>query len=307
VLGGGPIGCEMAQAFRRLGSRVTLIEAEEQFLAREDPDAAQILWESFQQEGIDVRLSTRLEAVEPGPDGLHRAILASDTASDDLSFDRLLVAVGRAPNVEGLGLEEAGVEFDLQRGVHISDTFQTTRPEIYAAGDVCMSLKFTHAADMAARAVVQNALFAIGPLGKKKLSSLNIPWCTYTDPEIAHVGVSEQEANHRGLGLDTFVRKLSDVDRALADGRNQGFVKIHVESGGDRILGATVVAPHAGDMISEVSVAMAAGMGLGELSNVIHPYPTWAEAIRQTGHAYMRTRLTARVAALAKRYLAWRR
>lgn len=307
VLGGGPIGCEMAQAFRRLGSRVTLVEAEDQLLGREDADAARILGHQFQEDGLEVRLSTQLKAVEAGLEGQHRATVTSNAQSESLSFDHLLIAVGRVPNVEGIGLEEAGVEFDLQQGVHVSDTLQTTCSGIYAAGDVCMSLKFTHAADMAARAVVQNALFAIGPFGHKKLSSLTIPRCTYTDPEIAHVGLSEQEANAQGIKIDTFERKLDDLDRALVDGRNQGVVKIHVEAGRDKILGATLVAPHAGEMISEISVAMAAQMGLGRLSGVIHPYPTWADAIRQSGHAYMRSRLSPRVAAVIRRYLAFRR
>ncbi len=210
---------------------------------------------------------------------------------------------GRAPNVQNLGLESVGVEFDERRGVAVSDNFRTTNPKIYAAGDVCMQYKFTHAADFAARAVIQNALF----FGRKKLSALTIPWCTYTDPEIAHVGVYARDAAAAGIDIDTFVRELSDVDRAIADGEDEGFVKVHVKKGSDRILGATIVARHAGEMIGELAVAMAGGVGLSKLANVIHPYPTQAEAIRQVGDAYNRTRLTPTVQGLFRRFLAFTR
>ena len=178
-----------------------------------------------------------------------------------------------------------------------------TEPRIYAAGDVCMKWKFTHAADFAARIVIQNALF----LGRKKLSALTMPWCTYTDPEMAHVGMYEREARERGIELDTYSRHFKDVDRAIADGEEEGFVKIHVRKRTDEILGTTIVARHAGEMISELSVAMAAKMGLGKLASVIHPYPTQAEAIRQCGDAYNRTRLTPAVKKLFGRWLAWTR
>jgi pyruvate/2-oxoglutarate dehydrogenase complex dihydrolipoamide dehydrogenase (E3) component len=166
-----------------------------------------------------------------------------------------------------------------------------------------MQYKFTHAADFAARAVIQNALF----LGRKKLSALTVPWCTYTHPEIAHVGLYERDARERGLKIDTFVRELREVDRAITEGDDEGFVKIHVKKGKDRIVGATIVARNAGDMISEISVAMAAGMGLSRLASVIHPYPTQAEAIRQVGDAYSRTRLTPLVKGLFERFLTFRR
>ncbi len=166
-----------------------------------------------------------------------------------------------------------------------------------------MSTKFTHAADFAARAVIQNALF----FGRKKLSDLNIPWCTYTEPEIAHVGLYEREAVAKGLEVDTYVREFVEVDRAITEGDDDGFVKIHTRRGSDQILGATIVARNAGDLISEVSVAMAAGVGLAKLSSVIHPYPTQAEAIRQVGDAFNRTRLTPMVKKLFERFLALRR
>ncbi|MDG2049726.1 MAG: mercuric reductase [Myxococcota bacterium] len=306
VLGGGPIGCELAQSFRRLGAQVTLIEAAEQFLGKEDPDAADLLFASLQRDGVDVKLDTRLVEVSSRADGC-QAIIEHGGNQSKLSFDQILVAVGRKPNVAGLGLETVGVEYDEQRGVHVDDFLQTRNRNIYAAGDVCMQHKFTHAADFAARAVIQNALFSLGPFGRRRLSSLNIPWCTYTDPEIAHVGLYEREAVEQGIDVDTYVREFSTVDRSIAESRTTGFAKIHTRRGGDTILGATIVAHSAGDMISEISVAMAGKIGLGALGNVIHPYPTNAGALAQLGGDYNRTRLTPTVKKIFEGFLAWRR
>jgi pyruvate/2-oxoglutarate dehydrogenase complex dihydrolipoamide dehydrogenase (E3) component len=306
VLGGGPIGCELAQAFRRFGSEVTMLEMGTQFLPREDADAAQLLRASLDAEGIDIRLNTQLVRVEAGEDGRHRAHVVrgdGDGVESVIAFDQLLLAVGRAPNVQGLGLEEAGVDYDPRRGVVVDDQLRTSNKRIFAAGDICMQYKFTHAADFAARTVIQNALF----FGRRKLSALTIPWCTYTDPEIAHVGLYPREAESSGVQIDTYTQPFSDVDRAIAEGRDEGFVKIHTAKGTDKILGATIVGDNAGDMISEISVAMAAGMGLGSLASVIHPYPTRAEAIRKVGDAYNRTRLTPSVARLFETILRWRR
>jgi pyruvate/2-oxoglutarate dehydrogenase complex dihydrolipoamide dehydrogenase (E3) component len=216
--------------------------------------------------------------------------------------DEILVAVGRTPNVEGLDLEAAGVQYTT-KGVAVNNYLQTTNPNIYAAGDVCLPYKFTHTADATARLVIQNALF----LGRKKLSALTIPWCTYTDPEIAHVGITVHDAEIRGIALDTFLIPLRDIDRAIADGQEDGFVKIHVKKGTDRILGATIVASHAGEMISEITLAIVARIGLGRLAGVIHPYPTQAEAIRKAADAYNRTRLTPAVKKLFERWLRWTR
>jgi pyruvate/2-oxoglutarate dehydrogenase complex dihydrolipoamide dehydrogenase (E3) component len=207
--------------------------------------------------------------------------------------------------VEGLNLEAAGVKYEggKGRGVIVNDRLQTTNSHIYAAGDVCLPYQFTHLADAAARIVIQNALF----FGRRKLSALTIPWCTYTDPEVAHVGLSAAEAAKQGRAIQTFMKPLREVDRAIIDGEDQGFVKIHVKAGTDTILGATIVARHAGEMISEVTAAMHSRLGLGALAGVIHPYPTQAEAIRQTGDLYNRTRLTPFIKKLFTRYLAWRR
>jgi len=286
VLGGGPIGCELAQAFRRLGSEVTIVEMAPQFLTREDPDAAGILARTFEREGVRVKLHTTVDRVETrgGEKIVH---LKNGAATEALGVEEILVGVGRVPNVAGLGLETAGVRCGA-RGVEVDDRLRTTNPLVYAAGDVCSRYQFTHAADAAARIVIQNALFH----GRRKASALTIPWCTYTDPEIAHVGMYARDAEQAGIAVDTILRPLAEVDRAITDGEEEGFVKIHVRKGTDRILGATIVARHAGEMISEITLAMAGGVGLGMLASVIHPYPTQAEAIRQTGDLFNRTRLT---------------
>jgi pyruvate/2-oxoglutarate dehydrogenase complex dihydrolipoamide dehydrogenase (E3) component len=205
--------------------------------------------------------------------------------------------------VEGLGLERAGVERDARKGVKVDDFLRTSNPKIYAAGDVCLDLKFTHAADATARLVVQNALFH----GRRKFSHLVIPRCTYTDPEIAHVGMTGRDAAERGIPTSTFLRSFSEVDRAIADGEEEGFVKVRVRRGSDRILGATIVARHAGEMINEITLAMTRKVGLGALGGVIHPYPTQAEAIQQAGNAYHRTRLTPGVRKVLGSWLRWTR
>ncbi len=302
VIGGGPIGCELAQAFQRLGSQVSLIHKNAHLLDREDTEAAAIVQGAFIREGVAVRLNARITRVERNG-GETRICYETQGKEETLAVDEILAGAGRAPNVEGLNLETVGVQYDPRKGVLVNDCLQTTNPRIYAAGDICLAWKFTHAADFAARIVIQNALF----LGRKKASALTMPWCTYTDPEIAHVGLYERDARERGLEVDTYVREFKDVDRAVLESEEDGFVKLHVRKGRDEILGATIVARHAGEMISEISVAMAARLGLGRLASVIHPYPTQAEAIRQCGDAYNRTRLTPQVKKWMGRWLAWQR
>jgi pyruvate/2-oxoglutarate dehydrogenase complex dihydrolipoamide dehydrogenase (E3) component len=302
VIGAGPIGCELAQAFRRLGSEVTLFHTGGHILNREDADAAEIVQRAFVAEGIQLVLDARLTRVERAADGKG---LHCETPRGPLrvAVDEILVGAGRVPNVDGLGLETVGVAYDRSDGVRVNDRLQTTNPRIYAAGDICMKEKFTHAADFAARVVIQNALF----MGRKTLSALTIPWCTYTDPEVAHVGLYGRDAEKRGIAVDTYLRPFSEVDRAVADGEEDGFVKVHVRKGGDKIVGATIVARHAGEMIDELTLAMTAGVGLGRLASVIHPYPTQAEAIRQVGDMFNRTRLTPRVKKVFAAWLRWTR
>lgn len=304
VMGGGPIGCEFAQAFGRLGCQVTLLHKYDRIMNKEDADVAQLIQEVFLQEGIKLILNAKPLQVAKTATG-KVVEFESQGEKGKVEVDEILIGAGRAPNVEGLNLEAAGVQYEAGkgRGVLVNDRLQTTNRNIYAAGDICLPYQFTHMADAAARIVIQNALF----FGRKKLSALTIPWCTYTDPEVAHVGLSETSAAINGIQIQTFIKPLSEVDRAIVDSETEGFVKIHVKPGTDKILGATIVARHAGEMISEVTTAMVGNIGLGTLATVIHPYPTQAEAIRQTGDLYNRTRLTPGLKRLFTRFLAWRR
>lgn len=291
VIGGGPIGCELAQAFRRLGSEVVLFHNTDHILNREDSDAAEIVQQAFVREQIGLLLNAQITAVSQRDGTKVLAYTQPDAggkSGGEVEVDAILVATGRVPNVETLNLEAVGVAYDTRQGVHVDDRLQTTNPRIFAVGDVCMAQKFTHAADAAARIVVRNALF----LGRAKLSDLTMPWCTYTDPEVAHVGLYPHEAAARGIAIDTYTVPLSRVDRAIADGADEGFVKVHTRQGSDKIVGATIVASHAGDLISEITLAMVGGLGLGTIYQTIHPYPTQAEAIRAVANAYNRTRLT---------------
>ncbi len=297
VIGGGPIGCELSQAFRRLGSQVTIIEMAPQFLIREDKDAADLLADVFGREGIKVLLGAKVEKVTK-KGGKKILYVQKKNKIEEVIADEILVGAGRVPNVEGLNLEIVGVEHD-RFGIAVNDNLKTTNPRIFAAGDVAIKYKFTHSADFSSRIVIQNALF----FGRKKISALTIPWVTYTDPEIAHVGMYERDAVERGIEVETFKVDFSDIDRAIVDGEEDGFVKIHVKKGTDKILGGTIVGRHAGDMISEITIAMATKLGLGALATVIHPYPTRAEAIRRLGDVYNRTRLTPTVKKLFKKWL----
>jgi pyruvate/2-oxoglutarate dehydrogenase complex dihydrolipoamide dehydrogenase (E3) component len=295
VLGAGPIGCELAQAFSRLGVEVAILHNQAQFLPREDRDAAEILHAVFRREGIAVHLDTNLERVALRGSEKVLTLAARGGERRELVVDEILVAVGRRPNVEGLGLELAGVEVG-PRGVVIDDQLRTSNRRIFAVGDVALPFQFTHVADAAARIVIQNALFPV----PRRLSSLVVPWATYTDPEIAHVGLYEEQAK-RGIAVATVTIPFADVDRARLEGDTEGFVRVHAEARSGRILGATIVGRDAGDLVSEVSTAIAGGVSLGALSAVIHPYPTRAEALRKAGDAWNRRRLTAR----AKRLIGW--
>lgn len=301
VIGAGPIGCELAQAFARFGSRVTLIEQGEQILAREDGDAAGVLHAALLHDGIDLRLGVTILGAElRGDDRILRLVRQGE--SGEVAADAILVGVGRAPNIEGLYLEKGGIRYD-RTGVIVAETLQTSNPRVYAAGDICFPFKFTHTADALARILIANALFR----GRRKVSALTIPWCTFTDPEIAHVGLSERSAREQGVELTTLTVPLADVDRALLDGEAEGFARVHLRRGADKILGATIVARHAGEMINEFSLAITNGLGLGAIGDTIHPYPTQAEVIKRLADAYNRTRLTPFVKKLLSGWMKWQR
>ncbi|HVR99178.1 MAG TPA: mercuric reductase, partial [Thermoanaerobaculia bacterium] len=275
VIGGGPIGCEMAQAFARFGSRVTHLVREAHVLPREDADAAAIVQDAMQRDGVHFEFGIDLQEVRR-QDGVSVVVFERGGQRHEVPADEILVAIGRAPNVEGLGLEAAGVRYG-QQGIEVDDQLRTTNPHIYACGDVASRYQFTHTADAQARLVLQNALF----FGRAKASALTIPWCTYTTPEVAHVGMYEKDAREKGIEVDTLTVELSTVDRAILDGADEGFLRVHLEKGKDRILGATLVAEHAGDMIGELCLAITQGIGLGKIAGVIHPYPTQGEVVKK--------------------------
>jgi len=302
MIGGGPLGCELAQALRRCGAEIAILEVAPQILIREDRDAVARVERALVRDGVTLLTGSNVVAVERrGRDKLIR--FERNGANAELAVDEIIVGVGRAPAVAGLNLEAGGVAWDRSTGVAVDDYLRTNNPRIYAAGDVCSQFKFTHVADAMARIVIRNALF----YGRARVSALTIPWCTYTDPEIAHVGLYEADANSSGIKLKTFVQEFDAVDRAILDGETEGFVKVHVAAGSDRIVGATVVASHASEMLSEVTLAIAKRIGLGAIADVIHPYPTQAEALRKLGDQYNRTRLTLRVKRIFERWLAWTR
>jgi pyruvate/2-oxoglutarate dehydrogenase complex dihydrolipoamide dehydrogenase (E3) component len=302
VIGAGPIGCELSQAFARFGSRVHLLGNHPQILPREDQGAAEQVAKALRRDGVELTLSCQISRVEKRG---HEKVVHVTCAEGqrEIVVDAILVGAGRVPNVEGLDLDVAGVRYERKEGVWVNDRLQTTNPSIFAAGDICSRFKFTHAADAMARIVIQNALFK----GRARASALTIPWCTYTDPEVAHVGLYEHEARERGIAFRTFTQELREVDRAVLDGEDAGFVKVIVGAKRDRILGATIVAAHAGEMISELTLAMVGRLGLRTIANTIHPYPTQAEAIKKLGDAYNRTRLTPTVKWLFEKWLSWTR
>ena len=298
IVGAGPIGCEMAQSFARFGSKVTLIDRGARVLPRDDADAAMVIQQALIEDGVEFVPQVEIAGVSrTGEVIVVRAM--RDGVERQLVGDALLIASGRAPNVEGLGLGKAGIAF-TKKGVTVDDRLRTTNSYVYAVGDVCSPLQFTHAADFQARMVIQNALF----YGRAKASNLITPWATYTSPELAQVGHTAESAAAAGVAIQTFSVPMHDVDRARLEGETKGFCKVHVRSGTDRIVGATIVAQNAGDMISEVTLAMTNGLGLGAIGKTMHPYPTQGEVLRKVADAWRRTKLTPFVKKLFLRYFA---
>jgi pyruvate/2-oxoglutarate dehydrogenase complex dihydrolipoamide dehydrogenase (E3) component len=303
VLGGGPIGCELAQTFRRLGVQVTIIQRGDQLLPREDRDVAEFLERRLINEGV--RIIKNADARSVATSGAGKvAVELLDRQSGRLAertffADVLLVATGRTPNLQSLDLESAGVNVN-EPGVPVNGYLQTVQRHIYAVGDVIGPFLFTHMADAQARIVVRNIVTPFQFLRQKMDYSI-VPWCTYVDPEVAHVGLGEKEAKQKNVQYDLFVVPLEDVDRAVVESEDAGFAKILTAKGSDKILGATIVAPHAGDLLHEVVLAMKASIGLGTIASTIHAYPTFAELARKAGDKYNRTCLTPR----AKKVFTW--
>ncbi|WP_455243062.1 mercuric reductase [Petrachloros mirabilis] len=306
VIGAGPIGCELAQSFARFGSQVYLIEALHGIMPNEDRDAAAIVEQQMARDGVKLLCCGKdlnVSKVEGGK----RLTVDSHGQQYDVEVDEILVGVGRTPNVEGLGLETVGVEYD-GNGVKVNSRLQTSNARIFAAGDICSRYKFTHAADAMAQIVIQNALFPhpLG-LGYASVDSLIMPWCTFTQPEIAHVGMYEKDAKAKGIEVETYTYKLDEVDRAILDGEDEGFARVHIQKGTDKIVGATIVASHAGEMIGEFSVAMKAGAGAKTIAGTIHPYPTQAEVNKKVVNLWRKAHFTEGTKRKLMKLFAWMR
>ncbi len=309
VLGGGPIGCELGQSFARLGSRVTLIEMDEQLLPREDRDVAAQVEARLIEEGVVVRTGTQALRVVSDSEAGH--ILEVQTAEADesphetLPFDRLLVAVGRQASVEGLGLEALGVEIRADGTLAVDESLQSVLPNVWACGDVAGPYQLTHASAHQAWHATVNALF--GGFKRFRVSYRALPAVTFTDPEVARVGLNEKEARREGTEVDVTRYELSELDRAIAEGHTQGFIKVLTVPGKDRILGATIVGHGAGEMLAEFTLAMTQGIGLNKLLGTIHPYPTFSEAVKATAGSWKNAHKPERVLGWLARYFAWRR
>lgn len=289
VIGAGPIGCELAQAFARFGSRVVLLDVADRVLPREESDAASVVQAALERDGVEFVGGAKVTRVERR--GEERVVVYENGATlCEAAGTEVLVAVGRTPNVDGLGLEAAGVGYE-RGGIKVDRRLRTTNPRIYAVGDVASKYPFTHAADAQARVAVRNALF----FGRASATDLVIPWCTYTSPELARVGFSAAEARSDGISIDTVTVPFQEVDRARVDGETEGFIRVHLRKGTDSIAGATIVGEHAGELISQLAHTMKAGTGLETLGDVVFPYPTRAEALRKAADRRRREKLTPRV------------
>ncbi|MFQ5793215.1 MAG: dihydrolipoyl dehydrogenase family protein [Acidobacteriota bacterium] len=291
ILGGGPIGCEFAQVMARLGVRVTLVELLPRLLPRDDADAGALIEKRLSEEAIQVLTGAKATRFEQKD----RAIVTTVETDDGprkLQTEAVLVATGRKPNMEGLGLEAAGVKYN-QKGVKTDATLATSQPHIFACGDIAGPYQFTHTADYQARIVVRNILL---PWMKAKADYTWVPWVTYTDPEVAQVGQTEEEAKKRGVPYSVFRFDWKELDRAITDSEEVGFIKVLTRRGKDKILGATVVGVHAGDVLHELVVAGKHGIGLSQLSSTIHAYPTLSQCVQRVGDLYQKTRITPRVA-----------
>jgi len=285
VIGGGALGCELAQAFCRLGSRVTIFQHDTKFLADEEREAAELLSMSMSRDGVDTRLNTAVVGVRREA-GAKWIDTINDGIKCSIAVDEILLSIGRVPNVESLALAAGGIDYDMTLGIGVDDFLCTTNADVYAAGDVCNRRQFTNVAESSGRLAVQNAF---GTRTERQHQAA-IPWCTYCDPEIAHIGVHAREARAQSIPVECYTVMMQDVDRAITDGQDYGFVKIYVRQGTDQILGATIVATRASELINEMSVIMSAGIGMRRLATIVHTYPTQSDAIRLAAIAFVNNR-----------------
>ncbi|MCP3957904.1 MAG: FAD-dependent oxidoreductase [bacterium] len=305
VLGGGPIGSEMTQAFARLGSEVTQVEMLPRILSREDPEISDMVKERFEEEGV--RVLTGHKATSFGVDDAGRYMLAQDVDSNEvrIDFDQVIVALGRRPRVKGFGLEEMGIEIAPNGTVQSDEFLRTNYPNIYVCGDVAGPYQFTHVASHQAWYASVNALFS--PFKEFKADYRVIPWTTFTDPEVARVGLNELEAKEQEIPYEVSTYGIDDLDRAIADGEAYGVVKVLTQPGKDRILGVTIAGPHAGDLMAEYVLAMKHGLGLNKILGTIHTYPTLAEANKYAAGVWKKAHAPEKVLAMVEKFHAWRR
>ena len=301
VLGGGPIGCELAQAFCRLGVKVTLLNRGAHLLGKEDVDVAKFIQQRLEEEGVMVFHGVEAKSVVQRGKAIEvqYSSKAPDGSTGRMNAAALLLASGRTPNIEELALKSAGVEF-TKHGVETNAYLQTSQPHIYAAGDVVGPYQFTHMADYHARIVVRNILMPLQVL-RQRVDYSVVPWCTFVDPEVARVGLSEAEAKKKGIDHDVVTQELAHVDRAVVESQDTGFARVFLKRGSDKIIGATIVSEHAGELIHEFVLAMKHGIGLGKIAATIHVYPTFSELARKAGDQFSKKRLTPR----AKKLFTW--
>ena len=304
VLGGGPIGCELAQAFQRLGTQVTLVQRSSRIMLREDEEISQMVLQKFRDEGMTVLLNHSAEAcvVE---DGVKMLVCQHENEAVKVPFDELLLALGRTANVEGFGLEELGVDLSRKGTIEVNDFLQTNIPNVYACGDVAGPYQFTHTAAHQAWYAAVNTLFS--PFKRFKVDYSVIPWATYTDPEVARVGLNELEAKEKGIAYDVTEYGIDDLDRAIADSEDHGVVKVLTVTGKDKILGVTIVGNHAGDLISEYVMAMKHNLGLNKILGTIHIYPTMAEANKFAAGNWKKANKPKKLLEWVKKFHDWRR
>jgi len=304
VLGGGPIGCELAQAFNRLGIEVTQVEMLPRIMSREDEEASQAVMDKFQNEGINllVEHTAKQFVIENG-----KKLLLAEHHGETvrIGFDQVLVATGRAANVSGYGVEELGIDLSPRKTLEVNPFLETNYPNIYACGDVAGPYQFTHTAAHQAWYAAVNALF--GSFKKFKVDYSVIPWATFTDPEVARVGLNEQDAKQQGIAYEVSTYGIDDLDRAIADSEAHGFVKVLTKPGKDKILGVTIVGAHAGDLIAEFVLAMKHGLGLNKILGTIHIYPTMSEANKYVAGVWKRNHAPEKLLQWVGRYHTWRR
>lgn len=302
VLGGGPIGCELSQTFNRLGSQVTQVEMLPRLMVREDAEISDLVQQKFEAEGVDVRLSTKAKAVRVN-NGVKTLLCEQNGAEIEIAFDEILVAVGRQSRLEGFGLEALGVR--TEKTVVVDDFLRTNFPNIFACGDVAGPYQFTHVAAHQAWYAAVNALF--GQFRKFRADYSVIPWATFTDPEVARVGLNEQDAQAQGVDYEVTTYGIDDLDRAIADGSAHGVVKVLTVPGKDKILGVTIAGEHAGDVIAEYVLAMRHGLGLNKILGTIHSYPTFSESNKYAAGEWKKAHAPETALKLLEKYHRWRR